>query len=255
MSYEVVGYDKVARKIAYYVKHKIAILDNKSQWSQAMHAKLRHAVGTHPGAIPGIWEIILANMPDSWHSRGVTPSFEVYAIHTALTLYALHCQGKDHSMCLQYESNQPNQPIEQTAPVGSDNHGGDSNADEQQESSYIQKHSDLGRNESNENNADIDHSNNKMHRESIGSAIAKLIRSDDSNFSAVKRRFDIMATSEVFSELAFHVRGVVRLLKSGDIPLDYPGFASDLYIFQIPGRSNGIRLRWGEDFYRERISL
>jgi CRISPR system Cascade subunit CasB len=85
---------------------------------------------------------------------------------------------------------------------------------------------------------------------SFGSAVARLISQDRSNEQAVKRRFDAVATSSDFKELAHHARGLIQLLKANEITMDYPRFAQDLYFYQLPGFADRVRLRWGEDFYR-----
>ena len=85
---------------------------------------------------------------------------------------------------------------------------------------------------------------------SFGGAVAKLIRPDRSNEQAVTRRFNAVATALGFEELAYHARGLIQLLKAGDIPMDYPQFAQDLFYYQLPNGANRVRLKWGEDFYR-----
>ena len=160
-----------------------------------MRAKLRRGIGKPPGALPEIWGITLANIPDEWHSHSGNASFEENAIHATLTLYALHRQGKEQSM----------------------------NAQEKTEESP---------------------------RESIGSATAQLVQPDESNLGAIKRRFDAMATAPEITELVYHARGIIQLLKANDIPLNYPRFAEDLFWFQCPGQADRVRLRWGEGFYR-----
>ena len=47
-----------------------------------------------------------------------------------------------------------------------------------------------------------------------------------------------------------HLRGLIQLLRSKEIPLDYVDLAGDLYEFQMPGGAARVRLRWGQDFYR-----
>jgi CRISPR system Cascade subunit CasB len=62
-----------------------------------MLAKLRRGIGKEPGAVPDILEITTGNLPDELaHGKG--PSFVERAMHTALTLYALHRLGKGESM-------------------------------------------------------------------------------------------------------------------------------------------------------------
>lgn len=50
------------------------------------------------------------------------------------------------------------------------------------------------------------------------------------------------------------MRGMVQLLRSQDIPLDYPALAEDLFWFQIPSQRAKVCLRWGQDFYRRDLS-
>jgi CRISPR system Cascade subunit CasB len=176
--------------IAGFVRRKIALLDEENARSRALLAKLRRGIGKQPGAQPEIWGITLADMPDDWTSRSGKPSRAEYAVHTALTLYALHRQGKDRSM----------------------------NTDEK--------------------------------NMTFASAAARLIKNDENRFDAVKRRFDAVATALEFTELAYHARGIVNLFNHEDIIMNYPAFAQDLLFFQFPDLADSIRLRWGEDFYR-----
>jgi CRISPR system Cascade subunit CasB len=186
-----------------FVRTKIELLSGKSSqnkessWSRAMLAKLRRGVGKAPGSVPEIWEITIGDTPDEWQSRKGVPSKEEFAVHTALTLYALHQQGKSEPMSVS------------------------------------------GKNEAGKNLGC-----------SFGEAAARLIAPDRSNEQAVKRRFDAAATASDPKELAHHARGLIQLLKAKDIPMDYPRFAQDLFWYQFTDYADGVRLRWGEDFYR-----
>jgi CRISPR system Cascade subunit CasB len=171
-----------------FVSRKIVLLDANTSWARGMCAKLRRGIGKAPGELPDIWEITLSDAPEAWDSKNGVATFEQNAVHTALTLYALHRQGKNSGMSL-----------------------------------------DKG--------------------ESIGGAVGRLAAADGSSLEAVKRRFDAVVTATGFLELAHHVRGVVQLLKAADIKLDYPRFASDLYYYQLPSSTSGVKLRWGQDFY------
>lgn len=85
-------------KIYAFVRNKITILEGNSPWSRGMLAKMRRGVGKPPGSVPEIWEVTLEGTPENWHSRYGSPSYAEVAIHTALTLYAIHQQGKDSPM-------------------------------------------------------------------------------------------------------------------------------------------------------------
>lgn len=93
------------------------------------------------------------------------------------------------------------------------------------------------------------HSLSKEQRHSIGAASRRLIFHAEKDATAIKRRFNVLATSDSLQELAHHLRALVGLLKANDIPLDYVQLAAELYLFQNPNRRSGLRLRWGQDFY------
>lgn len=84
----------------------------------------------------------------------------------------------------------------------------------------------------------------------FGTAVSTLIQINPESEAGVRRRFNAVATSVDFEELAHHARGLIQLLKAKGIKMDYPGFASELYDFQFLKRKNSIRLKWGKQFYR-----
>jgi CRISPR system Cascade subunit CasB len=86
-----------ADKLKFQVRLRIARLDEDTPWSRAMLAKLRRGIGKEPGDVPDILEITAGSSSDE-PARGKGPTSEDWTIHTALTLYALHRQGKDESM-------------------------------------------------------------------------------------------------------------------------------------------------------------
>lgn len=85
--------------------------------------------------------------------------------------------------------------------------------------------------------------------DALGKAVAGLIGSPEEE-SRVARRFHTLATSAGMEELSHHMRGMVQLLRSKNIPLDYPALAEDLFWYQQPDYQAQVRLRWGQDFYR-----
>lgn len=83
-----------------YTLRQIARLDkqrNDSQGRAAM-AHLRRGVGHVPGELPLLWGSFLAGLPEELRSISGEPSRAEWAIYTALTLYALHQQGKTDSV-------------------------------------------------------------------------------------------------------------------------------------------------------------
>jgi len=172
-----------------FIKKKIALLDEDDPWSRASCARLRRAIGKKPGSSPDTWDVMLSEARNEWRSDdNYDASPYEWAAHTALTLYALHKQGKTESM--------------------------------------------------------------NSYKDSFASAAAQLATIDKENKEAIRRRFNIVATSADYTELTQHARSVVRMLKAADVPMNYPKFAQDLALFQFPGKKEKVRLRWGEDFYR-----
>lgn len=65
----------------------------------------------------------------------------------------------------------------------------------------------------------------------------------------VARRFAALGTADTFTELSHHLRGLVQLMRTARLPLDYGLLARDLWLWQMPGRAARVRLRWGRDFH------
>lgn len=186
---------KYAYQIEMLMQKKIDRLLEEGSWSRAMLAKLRRGIGKPPGELPELFEIFLSDMPDELYGEHDDPSYAVWSIYTALTLFALHQQGKDHAMS-------------------------------------------VGRK-----------TEDKRFGNSLGSAVGHLVRQDMDRGPAIKRRFDKVTTATALTELAHHARGLIQLLRTCDVTLDYPRFAVDLYWFQFDEIRDRIRLRWGQDFY------
>lgn len=187
---------KHAYQISELTKTKIERLLTEGPWSRAMLAKLRRGIGKQPGELPELFEIILGDMPEKLYGKGDGPSYSVGAIYTALTLFALHQQGKDRPMSVSGKSENRN--------IGN----------------------------------------------SLGTAVGYLVRQDREREPAIKRRFDAVMTANEFTEFAHHARGLIQLLRAGDITLDYPRFAEDIFWYKFDETRNRVRLRWGEDYYR-----
>ncbi|MGI6169958.1 MAG: type I-E CRISPR-associated protein Cse2/CasB [Christensenellales bacterium] len=79
-------------------RQKVERLLTEDPWSRATLAKLRRGIGKQPGELPELFEILFSNMPEELYGKGDKPSYAEWAIYTALTLFALHQQGKDHAM-------------------------------------------------------------------------------------------------------------------------------------------------------------
>lgn len=181
-----------AKKVKDFVKYQISRLSGSKNEAaaRATLAKLRLGIGNEPGSMPALWDVTLNGLADSLTSKDGAPTRGEWAVHTALTLYALHQQGADmHQHAMSKEKN------------------------------------------------------------ALGISLRKLIKNEEDE-KRVKRRFDAAATSDSLEEFSHHLRGLIQLLKTQDIPLDYPALAEDLYWFQFPEIRDSVRLRWGRDFYR-----
>jgi len=89
-----------ADQIYSFVGSKIVLLQNNDPWAKGMLAKIRRGVGKDPSDTPDIWEITFGGIPESLSPIGsnIGTTKAELAIHTALTLYALHQQGSDVSV-------------------------------------------------------------------------------------------------------------------------------------------------------------
>ncbi len=155
-------------------------------------AELRRGAGTQPGELPALWGAFLSDLPDEMLSRDGEASRSEWAIYIALTLFALHQQGKD----LKCES------------VNTKGKG-------------------------------------------LGSAVAELVKTEEDR-QRVWKRFQTIATSSDVRELGYYLRSMIQLLKAEGISLDYGVLAKDIFDYQDSNRVNVVRLKWGEDFYRQK---
>lgn len=90
-------YDK-ARLAEIYVESQIRRLkESQDAGVRATLARLRRGVGKAPGSMPELWDMTINNLPDELLSLDGRPTYGEWAVHTALTLFALHQQGKDLS--------------------------------------------------------------------------------------------------------------------------------------------------------------
>lgn len=158
---------------------------------RASLAKLRRGVGKRPGSLPDIWELTLGGLPSDSLSEVDEPTMAEWASHMAMTLFALHQQGKDPRDNLMSVSGKP-----------------------------------------------------------LGGAVRTLISTrGEASEGALKRRFDAAVTADSPAELAHHLRGLVQLMRSEGIPLDYPQLAVDLWEFQSLESRDRVRLRWGRKYF------
>ncbi|MDR1398085.1 MAG: type I-E CRISPR-associated protein Cse2/CasB [Desulfarculales bacterium] len=86
-----------AKEASWFVQRRISWLCARANYSsgKADLARLRRGIGKAPGSQPELWQVILEDLPESLLSSSGEPSCGEWAVHTALTLYALHQQGED----------------------------------------------------------------------------------------------------------------------------------------------------------------
>lgn len=89
---------------------------------------------------------------------------------------------------------------------------------------------------------------------SIGKAVRQMVKQNPQREEAIKRRFTVAVTSDSNEELAWHLRGLVQMLRSNGLMLDYPRLARELYRFHFVDRRDSVRLNWGRDFYRNTVA-
>ncbi len=97
--------------------------------------------------------------------------------------------------------------------------------------------------------------NQSMHveqEESVGSAMLRLaLSNEDSNAEQrMLQRLQMLATSVDRKELAYHLRGIIQLLRAKGVPMNYGRLAKDLYEIQFPEGKKRVCLKWGQDFYK-----
>jgi CRISPR system Cascade subunit CasB len=84
----------------------------------------------------------------------------------------------------------------------------------------------------------------------LGSAVRRLISGATIEPThPIARRFAMLGTADGLDELIHHLRGVVQLLRTSKIPLDYGLLATELVTWQTPTGPPRIRLVWGRDFH------
>lgn len=174
-----------------FVHTRVSHLAHTSHQSLAATlAMLRRGIGKEPGSLPGLWEVTLDELPESLQGTDARPSSGERAVHTALTLFALHQQGKDiKEKCM-------------SKPGAT-----------------------------------------------LGGAMRQMISQNSDREEAIKRRFMVAVTADSYEELVWHLRGLVQLLRSEEVKLDYPNLARELYDYQFSEYRDRIRLQWGRQFY------
>ena len=87
--------------------------------------------------------------------------------------------------------------------------------------------------------------------EGLGRAVRRLSdrKGEDPQDSGAYRRFCALITAGSMEELSHHLRGLIQLLSSEGLALDYPKLALDLYLLQLTDSASGVKLRWGQEYF------
>jgi len=91
---------------------------------------------------------------------------------------------------------------------------------------------------------------------SLGGGAARL--RNEKTESGIQRRFDAVITAKDLTELSYHARGLIQLMRASNtsntpVRLDYAQLAVDLFRYQFPEQRSTIHLKWGRDFYKNKI--
>lgn len=93
----ILGKNEVQQQVQQHMELKLHMLKNSMSEGQvkASLAILRRGIGKQPGSQPFIWGMLLQDMLKDMMGTGDEPSYAEWAVYVAMTMYALHQQGKD----------------------------------------------------------------------------------------------------------------------------------------------------------------
>lgn len=87
-------------------------------------------------------------------------------------------------------------------------------------------------------------------RESVGAAVADYERRAERK-GALRQRFHSIGSAQSEAMRVYHLRGLVTLLRSREVPLDYGLLARHLHALGgTRERSDRVLLQWGRDYHR-----
>lgn len=92
------------------------------------------------------------------------------------------------------------------------------------------------------------HRKGEKRRNSLGLAARKLAKNDE-DMDRILTRLNCVIHADNLDEMSVHLRSLISLLRSSDIPLDYANLARDLFRYQYPAKRDQVRLDWARDFY------
>ncbi len=85
----------------------------------------------------------------------------------------------------------------------------------------------------------------------LGQAVRRLTERKKENIQegSTYRRFSTLITAGNMEEIAHHLRGLIQLLRSKSLPLDYSKLARELYLLQFTDSAPRIKLQWGQEYF------
>lgn len=87
-------------------------------------------------------------------------------------------------------------------------------------------------------------------RESVGAAVAEYERRAERK-GALRQRFHSLGSAQTEAMRVYHLRGLITLLRSREVPLDYGLLARHLHALGgTRERSDRVLLQWGRDYHR-----
>lgn len=92
--------------------------------------------------------------------------------------------------------------------------------------------------------------------ENLGTSLSVLRNSNGSSYkAALDKRFNIMITSETYDEFLYHLRQMIRIIKSKkQIYIDFPKLGEDLFAF-LKGKEDDVRISWSRQYYLVRDTV
>lgn len=86
----------------------------------------------------------------------------------------------------------------------------------------------------------------------LGTACARLIDpQDEKSEERIIHRLNAMMSSVSLKAMINHLRSIITLLKSEDIPLDYADLAQLIFLYQFPDKRKDLKYQVARDFYHE----
>lgn len=86
---------------------------------------------------------------------------------------------------------------------------------------------------------------------SLGRAAYKISNGGDDE-ERIVNRLNLIVTAVSPTDVAYHLKSLVQLMKNANVKLDYIQLAADLYNFNYPESAKNVKLSWGRDFYSEK---